>query len=55
MLRDKIEFEAGNLFDYKTQLTQDILVNASMYQKVETLREILVHLLMSHRSSLQKI
>ena len=36
LLKHKAEFIAGILLDYKTQMTQDRVLNASMYQKMET-------------------
>ena len=54
LLTHKAEFIAGILFDYKTQLAQDRVLNVSMYQKVETFSDgDLLYLLASHISSLQ--
>ena len=54
LLKDKVEFIARVLLDYETQSAQDIVMNASMYQKVDTfLKHDLLYLLAQHISSLQ--
>ena len=53
LLKDKAEFLARILLDYKKQLRQDRLLNASMYQKVKHFKRKCAVLVTPHTSFLQ--